>query len=147
MQRKVLFGYDYTDKEWVKLVLYLFVGGTAALVEWSIFYLLVHFVFFNLPLGLPAVALLGTCLAYCLATVYHYFLGNILVFHSGARFGKGAELGLVFLVSGMGLGFNLVLMYAFVGLLGWEPMLSKIVASFLCVAWNYLARKYYIFKA
>lgn len=146
MQRKVLFGYDYTDKEWVKLGLYLFVGGTAALVEWSLFYVLLHFVLFRLPLSLAAASLLGTCMAYCLSTIYHYFLGNILVFNSGTRFGRGAELSLVFLVSGMGLGFNLVLMYIFVGLLGMEPLLSKVTASFLCVAWNYLARKYFIFK-
>ena len=31
MRRKVLFGIDYTDSEFIKLVLYLFVGGTAAL--------------------------------------------------------------------------------------------------------------------
>jgi len=146
MQRKKLFGYDYTDKEWVKLLLYLFVGGTAALVEWSIFYVLLHFVLFRLPLSLAAVALIGTCIAYCLSTLYHYFLGNILVFNSGARFGKGTELGLVFVVSCLGLGLNLVLMYIFVGGLNWSPMFSKILASFLCVAWNYLARKYFIFK-
>lgn len=146
MQRKVLFGYDYTDKEWVKLLLYLFVGGTAALVEWSIFYVLLHFVLFQLPLSLPAAALIGTSLAYCLSTLYHYFLGNILVFNSGVRFGKGKELSLVFLVSLLGLGFNLAFMYIFVGLLNWNPMISKVITSFLCVAWNYLARKYFIFK-
>lgn len=146
MKRKILFGYDYTNNEWVKLVLYLFVGGTAALVEWGIFYCLLHFVMFQLPLSLPAAALLATGLAYCLSTIYHYFLGNILVFDSGARFSRTAELGLVFLVSSMGLGFNLVLMYIFVGALNWQPMLSKILASVLCVAWNYLARRYFIFK-
>ena len=146
MQRKVLFGYDYTDKEWVKLLLYLFVGGTAALVEWSIFYVLLHFVLFQLPLSLPTAALIGTSLAYCFSTLYHYFLGNILVFNSGVRFGKGKELSLVFLVSLLGLGFNLAFMYIFVGLLNWNPMISKVITSFLCVAWNYLARKYFIFK-
>ena len=145
MERKVLFGYDYTDKEWVKLVLYLFVGGTEALVEWSIFYVLLNFVLAGLG-SVTTLSLVCTCLAYALSTLYHYFLGNILVFNSGTRFSRGAELSLVFLVSSMGLGFNLVLMYLFVGLLEWNPMLSKVAASFLCVAWNYLARKYFIFK-
>ena len=35
MSKKTLFGVDYTDKEWIKIILYLFVGGTAALVEWA----------------------------------------------------------------------------------------------------------------
>ena len=33
MRRKILFGVDYTDSELIKLLLYLVVGGTAALVE------------------------------------------------------------------------------------------------------------------
>lgn len=37
MSKKTLFGIDYTDKEWIKIILYLFVGGTAALVEWAFF--------------------------------------------------------------------------------------------------------------
>lgn len=35
MRKKVLFGVDYTDNELIKIILYLFVGGTAALVEWE----------------------------------------------------------------------------------------------------------------
>ena len=38
MQKKVLFGFDYTDNEFVKIILYLFVGGSAALIEWAFFY-------------------------------------------------------------------------------------------------------------
>lgn len=37
MSKKTLFGVDYADKEWIKIILYLFVGGTAALVEWAFF--------------------------------------------------------------------------------------------------------------
>lgn len=147
MSRKILFGYDYTDKEWVKLVLYFFVGGTAAIVEWTLFYFLMNFVLAPLGGSITSMSMLATCLAYVFSTTYHYFLGNYLVFNSGARFQRGTELSLVFLVSTMGLGFNLVLMYLFVGICNLQPMLSKVAASFICVAWNYAARKYFIFKA
>ena len=30
MRKKILFGIDYTNNEFVKIILYLFVGGTAA---------------------------------------------------------------------------------------------------------------------
>lgn len=43
MRRKILFGVDYTDSELIKLLLYLFVGGTAALVEWALFYIFFHY--------------------------------------------------------------------------------------------------------
>lgn len=147
MRRKVLFGFDYTDNEFFKVLLYLFVGGTAALFEWGMFYLFLHYVAPNLHWSLTTVTLAGTALAFCLSTLYHYFLGNILVFDSGSRYQRGTELGLVFLVSVMGLGFNLLLMYFFVTCCGWDPMLSKMLASAIVVVWNYLSRKKWIFRS
>ena len=137
MSKKTLFGVDYTDNEWIKIILYLFVGGTAALVEWAFFY------GFNQGIGMEY--MLATAAAFCLATLYHYFLGNILVFTSGARYEKGKELSLVFAVSIMGLAFNLILMYIFVGMMLLQPMFAKVLASCIVVIWNYLARKKWIF--
>ena len=147
MRRKVLFGIDYTDSELIKVLLYLFVGGTAALVEWALFYIFIHYLLDGLGMSLTALTMTATAMAFCLSTLYHYFLGNILVFDSGSRYDKGKELSLVFLVSIMGLGFNLLLMYAFVSLLGWEPMLSKVLTSCIVVVWNYLSRKKWIFRS
>ena len=147
MRRKVLFGIDYTDSEFIKLALYLFVGGTAALVEWALFFLLLHYLLSGLGLSLTALTMTATAMAFCLSTLYHYFLGNVLVFDSGSRYNRGKELSLVFLVSVMGLGFNLLLMYIFVSWLGWEPMLSKVLTSCIVVVWNYLSRKKWIFRS
>lgn len=51
---------------------------------------------------------------------------NILVFTSGVRYGKAKEISLVFLVSGMGLLFNLILMYVFVGLFALPGCFQKL---------------------
>ena len=126
MRKKVLFGVDYTDNELIKIILYLFVGGTAALVEWGLFYLFFYYLLANLGFSLDNLTLVATALSFCLATLYHYFLGNVLVFDSGSKYNKGKELSLVFLVSIMGLAFNLAFMYAFVGLLNWQPMIAKV---------------------
>ena len=91
--------------------------------------------------------MVATALAFGLSTLYHYFLGNVLVFNSGSKHDKSKELSLVFLVSIMGLVFNLVLMYVFVGLLSWQPMLAKVITSCIVVVWNYLSRKKWIFKS
>ena len=147
MRRKVLFGIDYTDSEFIKLVLYLFVGGTAALVEWALFYIFITYVLDAFGLGLTELTMLATSLAFCLSTLYHYFLGNVLVFDSGSRYDRSKELSLVFLVSIMGLGFNLLLMYIFVTLLSWQPMLSKVLTSCIVVVWNYRSRKKWIFRS
>lgn len=70
-----------------------------------------------------------------------------MVFTSGARYEKGKELSLVFAVSIMGLAFNLILMYIFVGMMLLQPMFAKVLASCIVVIWNYLARKKWIFDS
>ena len=147
MRKKILFGIDYTNNEFVKIILYLFVGGTAALVEWGLFYLFFYYLLVGLGLSVDVLTMVATALAFGLSTLYHYFLGNILVFDSGSKYDKSKELSLVFLVSIMGLVFNLALMYAFVGLLSWQPMLAKVITSCIVVVWNYLSRKKWIFKS
>ena len=147
MRKKILFGIDYTNNEFVKIILYLFVGGTAALVEWGLFYLFFYYLLVGLGLSVDVLTMVATALAFGLSTLYHYFLGNILVFDSGSKYDKSKELSLVFLVSIMGLVFNLVLMYVFVGLLSWQPMLAKVITSCIVVIWNYLSRKKWIFKS
>ena len=147
MRKKILFGIDYTNNEFVKIILYLFVGGTAALVEWGLFYLFFYYLLVGLGLSIDTLTMVATALAFGLSTLYHYFLGNILVFDSGSKYDKSKELSLVFLVSIMGLVFNLVLMYVFVGLLAWQPMFAKVITSCIVVVWNYLSRKKWIFKS
>ena len=147
MRKKILFGVDYTNNEFIKVILYLFVGGTAALVEWGLFYLFFYYLLVGLGLSVDTLTMVATALAFGLSTLYHYFLGNILVFDSGNKYDKSKELSLVFLVSIMGLVFNLILMYIFVGLIAWQPMLAKVLTSCIVVVWNYLSRKKWIFKS
>ena len=147
MRKKILFGVDYTNNEFIKVILYLFVGGTAALVEWGLFYLFFYYLLAGLGLSVDTLTMAATALAFGLSTLYHYFLGNILVFDSGSKYDKSKELSLVFLVSIMGLLFNIVLMYIFVGVLAWQPMFAKVLTSCIVVVWNYLSRKKWIFKS
>ncbi len=149
MKQKKIFGFDYTDNEYMKLFMYLLVGGSAALLEWGLF-----FVFFNVltHAGIFSLqtqnVLAATTLAFATSTLYHYVLCNRFVFDSGSRYHKGTEVSLVFLVSAIGLGWNLLLMWIFTSpmLLGLNPMLSKIMASAIVTVWNYLSRKKWIFK-
>lgn len=121
----------------MKFIIYLIIGGTAALVEWGLFYL------FNVVLGMNY--LLAATSSFVCSTLYHYILTTMFVFESGAKHKKTKEISLVFVVSVMGLLFNLILMYLFVSIFGMHAMLSKVLASCIVVAWNYLARKKWIF--
>ena len=142
-----MFGIDYSHNEWVKILLYLFVGGTAALLEWGLFFLFYTLMMAGQTFSVVTVTvLMATTLAFTLSTLYHYFLGNVLVFNSGSRYKRGKELSLIFVVSVTGLVFNLVLMFVFTGWFKWQPMGSKVLASCIVVVWNYLSRKKWIFK-
>ena len=115
--QKKLFGIDYTDNERIKVLIYLCIGGMAALIEWGGFYFLNHWLLVNY--------LLATALAFAFSTLCHYLLGNIFVFNSGTRYERKKELSLVFLVSTIGLLFNLLLMGLFVGFFAWNAMAAK----------------------
>lgn len=141
MKKKVLFGYDYTDNECIKIILYLLVGGTAALIEWGLFFIL----FNSLPPDMALRTAASTAASFVAATVYHYRLANVFVFVSGSRYGKGRELSLVFTVSAVGLLLNILLMHIFVDVLDQLPLLSKMSASVIVVGWNYWSRKKWIF--
>lgn len=148
MKEKKIFGYEYTNNEYVKIILYLFVGGSAALFEWAMFYLFftgfTELSVFHMEI---VTVLVATTLAFAVSTMYHYILCNIFVFDSGSRYKRGKEVSLVFLVSIIGLGWNLLLMWIFTSkaLLGLHPMVSKIMASAIVTVWNYLSRKKWIF--
>ncbi|MBS5582598.1 MAG: GtrA family protein [Megasphaera sp.] len=149
MKEKKIFGYEYTNNEYIKIIMYLFVGGSAALFEWAMFYLFfTGFTELSLFRLQTETVLVSTTLAFGVSTMYHYILCNIFVFDSGSRYKRGKELTLVFLVSSIGLGWNLALMWVFTSqaLLGLNPMMSKIMASAIVTVWNYLSRKKWIFK-
>jgi len=134
---KQIMGFDYSDNEKIKILIYLFIGGTAALIEWGLFYL------FGVRWSWNYLA--STSLAFLCSTICHYLMTNIWVFESGARYKRAKEVTLVLFVSAIGLFFNLVLMGLFVGLLQWHPMFSKVLASCIVVVWNYVSRKKWVY--
>lgn len=149
MKKKQIFGFDYTHNEYMKIFMYLLVGGSAAILEWCLFALFFHILTLEGVFSLQTQrVLLATTLAFATSTLYHYILCNRFVFDSGSRYQRGKEVSLVFLVSTIGLGWNLLLMWIFTSpaILGLNPVLSKILASAIVTVWNYLSRKKWIFK-
>jgi putative flippase GtrA len=120
------------------------VGGIAAIVEWVMFFL------FNSVVGLNY--LLATVIAFIFSTTANWILGRIMTFRNSTKYnGKAAkEAILVFIVSAIGLPFNLGLMYLFVNKLGMNTdllrTLSKILSTGIVFMWNFLARKFVIYN-
>lgn len=120
------------------MVRYFFVGGASAAIDLAFF-----FVFAKLAgLNYLAVATVG----FVIATLFNYLVSIRVVFESGARFSKTKELSLVYLVSVIALGVNLLVLFAMVDLLKAELMLSKIIATVSVFFWNFAARNNFIFR-
>lgn len=133
----------FSSKSVRQFVSYFGVGGVSALVEWSVFSLLEYL------LDVPY--LLATVLAFLVSTTANWILGRTFTFRDSAyREKKAKEAVLVFLVSAIGLGFNLILMYLFVDIFGMNTNLlktaAKIMATGLVFLWNFLSRKLWIYR-
>lgn len=123
---------------------YFGVGGVSAIVEWAVFSFLIYF--FNTPYMFAAT------FSFVVSTTTNWYLGKKLTFkESKAYQGKTSkEVFLVFFVSAIGLGFNLILMYWFVDILGMASNMlktvAKIVSTGIVFMWNYLSRKLWVYK-
>lgn len=134
----------FSRKSMRQFISYFWVGGTAALVEWCSFFLLTHFA------GMQY--LVATVTAFILSTTVNWVLGRVFTFRNSLYANRRLqELLLVFTVSAIGLGFNLVLMFLFVDVLRMQTdflkTVAKIVATGIVFVWNFLARKMFIYKA
>ena len=93
MKQKKIFGFDYTDNEYMKIFMYLLVGGSAAILEWSLFYIFFRLLSAALVFSVQTQTVLtATTMAFALSTLYHYILCNRFVFDSGSRYQRGTEV-------------------------------------------------------
>ena len=132
-----------TDDGIKQFVSYFGVGGAAALVEWGVFFLLVYL--FNTPY------LYATVLAFIVSTTVNWILGRMFAFKNSNYKGKKTqELILVFVVSAVGHVFNMILMYLFVSVFSMNSNIlktvSKVLSTGIVFFWNFLSRKYLIYK-
>ena len=119
------------------LIGYFFVGGSAAIVEWSLFATFIYI--------LKISYFLAAIISFIFATFFNYFISINTIFSSGERFNQKSEILLVLFVSGIGLLINLVFITILIEIFYTNSMLSKIIATGLTFFWNYSTRMYFIF--
>jgi len=116
-----------------------FVGLSAAIIEWVAFWLS------NVPLGFNIYT--STALSFFLATFANWVVARRTTFKSEAELIKpNRDFLSVFVVSGIGLGLNFLLMALIAGQVGVYPLLAKIMATGVVFFWNFGARKVFIYK-
>ena len=123
----------------MRIVRYFCVGAVAAAVDIGLFTI------FAGLLGYDYLAVAGC--TFVVATLVNYLLSVRHVFQSGARFGRSREVALVFAVSAIGLVINQGVLFVAVDKLGFDLVLSKVLATGIVFLWNYQVRANFVFKA
>ena len=119
----------------IQFFFYLFIGGTAAIANISIFMTLYH----------SGVAVtLAAPIAFLLASVVNYLLCIWLLFKHNAKWNSSAETLIFLTVVLVGCGLDLALTNFFI-MVGVSSLGAKLSACGLGLIYNFLSRRYIVF--
>ena len=122
------------------LIPYVIFGVLTTLVNYVSYWLFAH------PLGCGTV--FSTAAAWILSVLFAYVTNRRWVFHSEARGAKaiGQEFA-AFVAARLGTGMlDMLFMYVFVDVVGWNDMVIKLASNVVVVILNYILSKFVIFK-
>lgn len=130
-----------------EFIRYLFVGGSAFILDTGVFILTQRFVFYNDgEIGILIAAALG----FMVGLIYNYILSIYFVFKKACDRVKGKQGRSFFffaIIGIVGLGLTEVGMHLGIKLFDLQYYLFiKIFVSAVVLLWNYTARKVFIFK-
>ena len=120
-----------------KMFRYFVVAALIVLLE------LVFFALLNSYFKIHYIA--SVIISFCLATVLNWYFSRKFVFASKNRKRK-REIVLVFIVSLVGMGIQILVSVISVGYLGFVPLIGKIASMAITFFWNFWARFKFIFK-
>ena len=123
----------------VQFLRYVFVGGISFLADASVLWLFTQ-------TGMHY--LLAACFGFVAGLCCNFLLSRALVFRAQTpRVGRALEF-LGYAVIGLiGLGLTEALLYFFTEIAHFHYMLSKVVASAVVLFWNFLARKFLLYRS
>lgn len=133
-------------KDFSQFMSYLVVGGSATVVEWLLFFLLIYPFHWNQDLGF--------IVAYFVSTFVNMILGRLLTFRNASVVNKSnnpvvnflKETFLIYLVAAAGCVLNLLFLNLFTDVFHMNSMLAKVVTTGILLIGNFLARKLGIYR-
>lgn len=122
-----------TDDILLQLFRYIFVGGTAFVVDFFFLY------FFSDICGIYY--LISAILSFIISVLVNYVMSTKWVFNQDNIENKVVEFNLFILISAIGLVFTEILLYFFTDIIGLYYLISKIISAIIVLFWNFLARR------
>ena len=119
-----------------RFIMYFFVGGFGALINWAAFYLLITYA--HIPY-IPA-----AILAFILSCYINFLLCRKVFAPSERK--KTTEFLLIIFVSTLAAALDIAAMTFLIEVLKCDVMLSKILGTGVSFVFNYTARQFYIYK-
>jgi len=130
---------EKTDNTLIQLLRYTFVGGIAFVVDLTSLYLLTEFA------GLHH--LHSATIAFILGLIINYILSILWVFKSRAVNKKIIEFTIFVIIGIVGLGLNIIIIWFFTERLSIDFLYySKLISTAIVYFWNFLARKYILYR-
>jgi putative flippase GtrA len=127
-----------TDSSLIQMIRYTVVGGLAFMFDFGALY------FFTEYLHLHYLA--SAAIAFIIGLLVNYFLSIMWVFNSRVIKSQLYEFAIFLAIGIIGLAFNELLLWVFTSLLLFYYLVSKIITAVLVYLWNFLMRKYILFK-
>ena len=124
---------ERTDDIFLQFFRYIFVGGTAFIVDFFFLY------FLSDICGIYY--LISAVLSFIISVLVNYIMSTRWVFNQDNIGNKVLEFNLFILISTIGLVFTEILLYFFTDIVGLYYLVSKIIASIIVLFWNFLARR------
>lgn len=120
----------------IKFCKYIVVGGSAALINWIVFYMATYVGLWYIYAGLAS---------FMLATLWNFLLARIFIFTNSSHHIL-KESALVYIASSLGLLIDIGTLYICVEFLALHAMLGKVIATGMAFVFNFSIRFWYIYK-
>ncbi len=142
----ILFSFDFkkifctpTNNGWLQFFRYAFVGGWATIADWGVFALFNEIVRLHYLISAPIAFLMGLTVNYLLSKKFVFSTENSNHLAS-TEFAAYGIIGII------GLLMTMVIMWILTEFAGLLPIISKIIATAIVLVWNFLARKFVLYK-
>lgn len=127
----------WENKSFRQFIKFSLVGASGTIVDWVFYFVLTRW--------LGIFYLIAKTLSFVIAAINNYVWNRIWTFRSKEKNITG-EFAKFFLVSLVGLGLNVLIMYLAVDKLAISDLWGLVLATAVVTFWNFLANKFWTFK-